>query len=643
MLKYRRDIDGLRALAVIPVIFFHAGFNAFSGGYVGVDIFFVISGFLITKIILHDIECNQFSILHFYERRARRILPALFFVVISSIPIAYLFLIPDDLKNFGQSLVGVSIFASNFLFWLESGYFGGASELKPLIHTWSLAVEEQYYIFFPLLLMCIYSLNKKIIFFIFSTLFLLSFIAANVITMSPNNSDLTSAAFYLLPFRAWELLLGVFCAYADKNKVPRENNFMTEALPLLGLFLIVFSIVGYDSTTPFPSIYTLLPTIGTVLIIQGNKNTFIYKILSLKLLVGIGLISYSLYLWHQPIFAYAKHINLYELHEVTFIPLIFLSIIMAYISWKFIEKPYRVKNKIAPKTVLLHSLIGISIIGGCGIYIHLSNGIESRAPDYLTNHNQINEVCYFDGYSDEFIQNTEIKSCLSKPNSILLIGDSHARSLSNGLSDQLYVEGFNLITITEKGCLPVKGISNNKEDDSCKNYKDFIYQIIESQNHTILMSARWRWHIKGTRYDNGEGGVEEGHSMNPFVENNSKSIEKYLTDELLRLSRKKSIILIGPIPEVGLNVLKYEFKNRNKAQASLTHSYDNFLKANYDFFHALDSHEEIHIVRPDEIACNQVNRRCATKIDSEILYYDTDHPTDYFAELIGKEVLKYLD
>ena len=147
----------------------------FSGGYVGVDIFFVISGFLITKIILHDIESNQFSISYFYERRARRILPALFFVVIISIPIACLFLIPEDLKNFGQSLVGVSIFASNFLFWLESGYFGGASELKPLIHTWSLAVEEQYYIFFPLLLISIYSLNKKIIFLIFSILFLLSF------------------------------------------------------------------------------------------------------------------------------------------------------------------------------------------------------------------------------------------------------------------------------------------------------------------------------------------------------------------------------------------------------------------------------------------------------------------------------------
>ena len=461
--------------------------------------------------------------------------------------------------------------------------------------------------------------------------------------MLPNNPNLTSAAFYLLPFRAWELLLGVFCAYAEKNKVSRENNFFTEILPLLGFFLITFSIVTYDSATPFPSIFTLLPTIGTVLIIQGNKNTIIYKLLSLRMLVGVGLISYSLYLWHQPIFAFAKHINLYELNDTTFILLIFLSIFMAFISWKFIEKPYRVKNRIAPKTVLFHSLIGILIIGGSGIFIHLSNGIESRAPDYLNNHNQINKVCYFDGYSQEFLQNPELKYCLSKPKSIVLIGDSHARSLSNGLNDQLYEKGFNLITITEKGCLPIKGISSNKEDDTCKDYKDFIYQIIESKNHTILMSARWRWHIKGTRYDNGEGGVEEGSSMIPFVEDNSMSIEKYLTDELFRLSSKKKIILIGPIPEVGLNVLKYEFKNRNKAEANLTHNYDKFLKTNHEFFQGVGNLKEIYLVRPDEIACDQITRRCATKIDGRILYYDTDHPTDYFARLIGKEVLKHLN
>ncbi len=220
-MKYRIEIDGLRALAVIPVIFFHAGFSFFNGGYVGVDIFFVISGYLITSIILNDLKKDKFSIINFYERRARRILPALFFVMLFCIPFAYFFLLPDEMVKFGRSLIAVSLFGSNFLFWQESGYFDLASELKPLLHTWSLAIEEQFYIFFPILFALIWKYFRSKVFISFLFLFFLSFFFMLIgETIKPNNMFF----FYMLPARGWEILSGALIAYyMDSNRIIYEE------------------------------------------------------------------------------------------------------------------------------------------------------------------------------------------------------------------------------------------------------------------------------------------------------------------------------------------------------------------------------------------------------------------------------------
>lgn len=207
-MEYRREIDGLRALAVLPVILFHAGFKTFSGGFIGVDVFFVISGYLITTIILAELEQGKFSIVNFYERRARRILPALFLVMLVCIPFAWIWLLPSDMKGFSHSLIAVAVFASNILFWSESGYFDTATELKPLLHTWSLAVEEQYYVLFPLFLMLLWKLGKRCILVILGVVFAGSFAVAEWKSYAE-----PAAAFYLLPARAWELLIGAFAAF----------------------------------------------------------------------------------------------------------------------------------------------------------------------------------------------------------------------------------------------------------------------------------------------------------------------------------------------------------------------------------------------------------------------------------------------
>ncbi len=263
-MKYRREIDGLRALAVLPVILFHAGYSTFSGGFVGVDIFFVISGYLITTILINEMDQGTFSITKFYERRARRILPALFFVVLCVLPFAWIWMLPHDYRSFSQSLAAVPLFASNILFYITSNYFDTSSDLKPLLHTWSLAVEEQYYVFFPLLIMLVWKLGRKWLFAIISTFAFLSILAAEwIVTLNQ------SFAFYLLPTRAFEILLGALVALylSCKNHSDTINNQHGQFASLLGLLMIIFSILTFNKITPSPSGYTLIPVLGTWVIL----------------------------------------------------------------------------------------------------------------------------------------------------------------------------------------------------------------------------------------------------------------------------------------------------------------------------------------------------------------------------------------
>lgn len=237
-MKYRPVIDGLRALAVIPVILFHAGSSVFSGGFVGVDIFFVISGYLITTIIIDELNLGTFSILNFYERRARRVLPALFFVMLVCIPFAYYWLLPGEMKDFSRSVISVSFFVSNIFFWRDAGYFGAASELKPLLHTWSLAVEEQFYIIYPLFLLGAWKFGKRLIVVALILMAISSLFIANWASFNERNG-----AFFLLPTRGWELLIGCLTAFYVSKKKIITNPFISESMSLVGVLGIAFSML----------------------------------------------------------------------------------------------------------------------------------------------------------------------------------------------------------------------------------------------------------------------------------------------------------------------------------------------------------------------------------------------------------------
>jgi len=366
MIEYRKEIDGLRAIAVIPVIFYHAGYQLFGGGFVGVDVFFVISGYLITTIILNDLESKKFSLLNFYERRARRILPALFLVVLCCVPAAWFMLLPDEMEEFSKSLIAVSTFTSNIHFWQDDGgYFAGPSELKPLIHTWSLAIEEQFYIILPIFLVLTWRLGRRFLLVSLLTSFVISLSLAHW-----GSQFRPSAAFYLLPTRAWELLIGSFVAfYLQRNEI-LFSNFASNALSTLGLAMILTSVFLFNSTTPFPGLAALAPTLGTALVILfANRRTLVFALLSHRAMVGIGLISYSLYLWHQPLLAFSR-IFFIEGHNERLIPfLLAISVLLAWISWKYIEMPFRKESVISSRgiyigaTFISSALICFGIVG----------------------------------------------------------------------------------------------------------------------------------------------------------------------------------------------------------------------------------------------------------------------------------------
>jgi peptidoglycan/LPS O-acetylase OafA/YrhL len=338
-LTYRPDIDGSRALAVLGVVLFHAGFGI-PGGYVGVDVFFAISGFLITSLILRDLKLGTFSILDLWERWARRILPALAVVTAFTLIVGYFLLLPADYRALGTGIIALAAFSSNIKFWLETGYFQPAADQKPLLHTWSLSLEEQFYLLIPVLLWVIFRQGK-------GQWVLRLLIAGGLASLALSfygSYRAPSATFFLLPTRAWELAAGSVLAYA----LPIASGRIRSGMVWLGLIGIVIPFAFYNVHTRFPGLSAVPPVAGTALLIWSgmrhsieHKTSLVHRVLQTRLLVWIGLLSYSLYLWHWPLLAFYRYFGVYQSSVAICALLILASLLLAWLSLRFVEQPFR--------------------------------------------------------------------------------------------------------------------------------------------------------------------------------------------------------------------------------------------------------------------------------------------------------------
>src|SRR5690606_1847193 len=374
-MKYRPDIDGLRALAVFPVILFHAGHPWFTGGFLGVDVFFVISGFLITSFIISNLQNDSFRFFDFYDRRARRILPALFVVMLCSSLLAPLFMLPNDLKTYGQSVVATVFSANNILLFLTSGYWSLAAEFKPLYHTWSLGVEEQFYLVAPLALALVFRVwrsTRAISLFILTVA-----VASFLYSLNHDNREFN---FLIIFTRAWELLAGSLAALVALKRGVRNNALLS----MIGLALILGSYVALHALSSTQVIVNLPAVLGTFLIILSCTSTSnpVHRVLTLRPLVFTGLLSYSIYLWHQPILAFVRLSSEYEPGHWHLLGAGLLSIPLAYLSWTFIERTLR-SHATTPalRFYVPTSALAVALVAA-GFFLHTSYGLEKYRQEF---------------------------------------------------------------------------------------------------------------------------------------------------------------------------------------------------------------------------------------------------------------------
>lgn len=499
-MNYRAEVDGLRAVAVVPVLLFHAGFDAFSGGFVGVDVFFVISGFLITSILIDEIESGTFTIANFYERRARRILPALVLVVAVCSPVAWFMLAPGDLDDYWRSVVAVALFSSNVLFWIESGYFEPEAEMKPLLHTWSLGVEEQFYLLFPPLLWLAWRLGRRRVALLLGATTVASFgLASWLVGVDP------AAAFYLLPARAWELGIGAVVALrlsaATRSAAPRLIRNWAAAG---GLLLIVVAVVGFDESTPFPGPHALLPTIGTALVLlHGRQDTWVGFLLATRPLVGIGLISYSTYLWHQPLFALTRHGTLGEPAWWVFLTLIMLSLAFAYVSWRYVETPFRRRAFLRRRQVLDVSaaasggLVALGLVGYLvpGLQLNQMNAAQ-RAVVARAVPSPERSACHTGG-ADYRRPDDACRFHASAPR-WAVFGDSHGVELAYALGEELKGLGDGVVQFTFSGCAPSHG--RVVGDVHCSQWTKEVMEYITRTDsiENVVVTYRIHAHLFGS-------------------------------------------------------------------------------------------------------------------------------------------------
>lgn len=672
-MKYRAEIDGLRALAVLPVVFFHAGFDIFSGGFIGVDVFFVISGYLITTIIIQELQAGHFKLANFYDRRIRRIFPALALMTLVCIPVAWMCLPADAMEDFSLSLIGVATFSSNFVFWKQDGYFDTTAELTPLLHTWSLAVEEQYYILFPLAMMCFWRFRKRVIVILCLFVFLLSLGLAQWATLYA-----VRGGFYLLPPRGWELLIGAFCAFYLQWRVAEKGHDVNDIraqqlLSMLGLAMIGWAVFCFDKLTPTPSLLTLVPTVGAALIIlYANKGTWVNRILAIKPVVGIGLISYSTYLWHQPVFVFYRYNTLIEPSAFVMMGLSVISVALGWLSWRFVERPFRIKDFIPRRIVFSMAAAFCGLILFFGVQGYRSEGFPERSYVQLPENlewtslgdkiRSKGEPCDF-----QLIPGTRyVLACefgdVNAKDMIVLYGDSHAKTMLDALDGTFKknrIKGVQLDVYECENIPYVRQNGNLATTDCDQRYEEFL-SYIKALSTDVIVVNRWTFRLfplegydVAMPYKNSEGNAENESYREYAVYRNSelaydaKTKETYLKLFIEKLAQaSQTLYLVYPVPELAVDVSRANLLYRNrtgKILQDISVPYVDYQTRNAFVLSVFDTLEASNIerIKTAGIFCNSfIIGRCAAQHNSVPFYYDDDHLSDIGAQMVIDEIFK---
>jgi len=625
-MKYRADIDGLRSVAIIPVVLYHAGISMFSGGFVGVDVFFVISGYLITSIILNDIDKDKFTITNFYFRRVKRIFPALYLLFIFTTVFCWFFYIPEDFKAYGKSLLGSVFFISNIVFWREKGYFETASELKPLLHTWSLSVEEQFYIFYPIMLFLLAKYFKKkyipvvLIIFIFSL--------SLSVWATPK---MPSASFFLLPTRAWELMLGCLLALGFFPKT--ENLKALNLLSLMGLLMILFSIFLFNHKTPFPGYSALLPCVGTGLIIYSgsfsmsvSSRPLISKFLSWKPFVLIGLVSYSWYLWHWVLFAFRNYydlvtIDLFVKSNWFLVP---FSLLLAAVSYFIVEKPFRDIKWESRRQLFVFSLVLTLIFSLIGVSFSQEGYMGRFTNNQINKYAQITKdvkkrVDYFKQPRSVIIGDKEFAP------SFVLMGDSQAWSISDGFNELAKQNNKAGVLFSLNSCSPLIGIKNIS--DKCNEFNVQTIEQLKSFEsiETVFLAAFWTQRV----VDN----IDIFSGLDNLInELSSRGIKIILITDIykanfnlpLHLARQEIVHDLFP---------SYSFLREVRPKTEVVKEK---LSAVYKVFEGLkEKYPDIRMIHLSELLCTGAYCEIG---DNDLFFADAHHFTPHGAKFVCEEL-----
>ncbi|MBS1788706.1 MAG: acyltransferase [Acidobacteria bacterium] len=638
--QYRPDVDGLRAVAILPVVMYHVGFKGFSGGFVGVDVFFVVSGFLITSLILPEAVQRTFSIVNFYERRIRRIFPALFTIMLVSFPASFWLMWPEAFKEFGQSLIAATFFSSNILFWSKFGYFDNPSESRPLLHTWSLAVEEQFYILFPLYLIVVTRWFPRALKPATVVIALLSFgLSVYTVASSP------TAAFYLMPSRVWELLLGALLAM--KVFPPLNVPALRTALAGIGLVCIALAVGLLTSRSPFPGANALLPCIGTFLVIYagtGGQNA-VGRLLSARWLVFIGLISYSLYLWHWPLIVFVELYRFRHISNGEAWAVIGLSVLLAVLSWKYIEQPFRTRRIAASRrSLFLMAGATMALTVMLAWPVHYKDGLPTRMSLAAQKLAAVSDDCHgprtrCNSPTPEAVQFDKLCRIGAKPPTqvdFALWGDSHAEFVLSAVSEAAARVNRTGLQITSEGCPPLLNTSrSNRHYRHCQALTDAALKVVsEPQIRRVILVARWALWTEGSRYrdENGDP-IQLMDATSPTGQaTNHEVFQRGLTRTLDALkSLGKEVTIVAPIPEIGWDVpsvLALETWHHRSIHSAPTLA--EFLNRNRNSLRLLQELQQTYgfeMIYPHQILCDQAI--CHVTINSRPLYCDDDHLSGY--------------